>query len=461
MNAGLRDTVAMSIRTHLAAAALLLATGFSTCAFAGPPTPGTDVRRKVPGDVLRAVHSTLPDGRRVRRALLSPTFDPNLAVSAPTSVEVTFLWDAASFRNAFGYFTWRAGGASGATIEIVDRQLVFADASRDALRPGDTVKLRDADGEVRIFEPGTRIGFFVVADGASLESPLDDAPSEDPQVNAGLARGVFTTVDALNPEIAAGQPGKARHTAMLSMPGRAGFLKGQPFFVLGMEDARRDAGADQDFNDLVFVVRSTQVGALGGTHVLTAAPDVAGDTDPDGDGLHGLQDFFPEDATRGSVASHAPTTLAGRDAVPVPVATEQVLDAAGAVREIVATFHRDAQAAAEVLTLPGLPADARGTVFVERFLDTGEHVAPVHARLEGFLQPAASGKATLRYPRLFRAGEGGETRVIVRLDTRLPGWSAKRAFPWRLEGAPGAFTGPRKLPATPLLPQVWTLRPGR
>ncbi len=465
MNAGLRDTDPMSIRTHLTAAALLLATGLSTCAFAAPaaPTPGTDLRRKVPGDVLRAVQSTLPDGRRVRRALLSPTFDPNLAVSAPTSVEVVFLWDAASFRNAFGYFTWRAGGASGSNIEILDRQLVFADASRGALRPGDAVKLRDADGNVRIFEPGTRIGFFVVADGAGLADSADlaDAPSTDPKVNAGLARGVFTTLDALNPEIAAGQPGKARHIAMLSMPGRAGFLKGQPFFVMGMEDARRDAGADQDFNDLVFVVRSTQVDALSDTHVITAAPDVEGDTDPDGDGLHGLQDDFPEDASRGTVASHAPTTLAGRDAVPVPVATEQVLDAAGAVREVVATFHRDAQAAAEVLTLPGLPADARGTVFVERFLDTGEHVAPVHARLEGFLQPTAPGEAALRYPRLFRAGEGGETRVIVRLDAPLPAWSAKRAFPWRLEGAPAAFHGPRKLPATPLLPQVWTLRPGR
>ena len=30
-----------------------------------------------------------------------------------------------------------------------------------------------------------------------------------------------------------------------------------------------------------------------------------------------------------------------------------------------------------------------------------------------------------------------------------------------LEGAPAAFNGPRKLPASPLLPQVWTLRPGR
>ena len=144
-----------------------------------------------------------------------------------------------------------------------------------------------------------------------------------------------------------------------------------------------------------------------------------------------------------------------------PVATEKVLDAAGAVREIVATFHRDAQAEAEVLTLPGLPAGARGTVFVERFLDTGEHIDPVHARLESFLQAAAPGKATLRYPRLFRPGEGGETRVILRLDAPLPAWSAKQAFPWRLEGAAAAFAGPRKLPTTPLLPQVWTLRPGR
>jgi hypothetical protein len=215
----------MLIRTTLTAAALLLATGLSSSALAGPPTPGTDVRRKVPTGVLRAVHETLPDGRRVRRALLSPTFDPNLAVSAPTSVEVVFLWSAASFRNAFGYFTWRAGSAG---VEILDRQLVFADASRDALRPGDAAKLRDADGNVRIFEPGTRIGFFVIADGADLtEGPdLADTPSTDPQVNADLARGVFTTVDALNPEIAAGEPGKARHTAMLEMPGRAGFLKG-------------------------------------------------------------------------------------------------------------------------------------------------------------------------------------------------------------------------------------------
>ena len=490
-----------------AALALALTTGFAcaaeTAPVSAPRATGVSAalpRLRVPADVMTTLHAALPDHLAVSPALLSPTFDPNLTVSTPATVSVTFLWDGAVYHNAFGYFTWRAG-ADG--VEILDRQLVFPDASRASLRSGQTVQLRDADGDVRTFEPGTRIGFFLVADGWDGKAVRGFDP-ESPQIPAtesvvNARAGVLTTVDSLNPEIAAGAPRRARHTAMVRMPGEKGFLGGRPFYVMGMEDALRTGKADDDFNDLVFLVRADRavqavdgaadavdaanavdtpdaVDPLQATHVLTGLP---GTGDADGDGVVGLRDFFPNDPTRATVLTHPAGTLRSRDGVAVPVSTEQVIDGHGATRELVGTFHRDAQPDGDVVSFAHLPAGTSGTIRVERFTDTGEHSPIAQAPLSRYLVTEPDGRLTLRYPRFFAPGAGGEVRISVVFDTPVPAWSHKAVFPWHVEaaaplvdrhasglapygpirGASGALVDPQAV-APRIVPQMWRLHAG-
>jgi hypothetical protein len=407
----------------------------------------------------------LPEGRRVGRALLSPAFDPNLVVSQPTEVEVTLLRAKAAYRNAFGYFTWRVGPDG---VEILERRLVLEDASDRTLGPGATLVLRGPDGAPRTFEPGTRLGFFLIADAARRGLDGGPVPAETPAENARVAGGVFTTVDALNPEYRPGEPGRARHTAMVQLPGVAGFLDAAPFFALGFEDRdRRGAGrADDDFNDLVFAVRARTASALDETPVpRLSTPIAAPDADPDGDGHTGLDDFFPDDPHRATVFSGPTVTLRARDGG-VRVQTQRVRSADGRTLDLVATFARDAAAEAETLHLGGLPPEVTGRVVVERVSDDGTHRPPVEHDLAAFVKTTAArgglGRASVfSLPGLFAPGEGGEVRVALRFDAPLAVFPGRSEIPWRLDGvAPSArriLTGPEATPAS-ILPHPWRLR---
>ncbi|HKY63695.1 MAG TPA: DUF4114 domain-containing protein, partial [bacterium] len=110
--------------------------------------------------------------------------------------------------------------------ELQSREILFPNASREGsggeLKPGDTLSLGR-------FPAGTRIGFFLIADGAA-----------DP-------RETYYTLDALN-------PGDQRHLAMLALPDRE-------HVILGMEDLPAASG-DRDFNDLLFTLTTEPKSAL-------------------------------------------------------------------------------------------------------------------------------------------------------------------------------------------------------
>lgn len=429
------------------------------------PAAEPAARVALPAAVTMRLDAALPEGRRVGRALLSPAFDPNLVISAPTEVEVTFLRAKAAYRNAFGYFTWQLGPDG---VEILDRRLIVEDASARALGPGKALVLTDAAGAPRTFAPGTRLGFFVVADAARRGDDATAAPSTRPERNARLAGGVFTTVDALNPEYRPGEPGRARHTAMVGLPGVEGFMDGAPFYAMGFEDRLRGGRSDEDFNDLVFAVRSRTPEALDETPVpRLAAEHVAPDADPDADGHHGLDDFFPDDPHRATVFYGPTVVLRGRDGGIVRAQTQRVRAADGRTHDLVATFAREAGAEAETLTLGGLPAGARGRLVIERFADDGTHHPPVTRDLASLLKPARPGAGaspttvSLVVPELFGPGEGGEVRVALRFDTPLAVFPGKAEIPWRLAGVPPAarriVTGPEAAPVS-ILPHPWRLR---
>lgn len=182
----------------------------------------------------------------------------------------------------------------------------------------------------------------------------------------------------------------SRHAAMIPRPGVAGFLDGQDYVLLGFEESHRGlGGSDDDFNDLVVVITATPSTVKLGTSDLPLY-----DHDPDGDGLGGSLDDYPDDPTRALVQRYPASGHNGigledlypqvgdgdyNDAVVLYEYTH-VLDALGHVKDLQATFHLVARGGGHDhklgLHIPGLPLTATGSVRVERFLtdESGTHV---------------------------------------------------------------------------------------
>lgn len=350
------------------------------------------------GDALHDIGRMLPERPNAGAPFLSADLAGTFLVESDTTVTVTFAGETSHWRNTLGVFTW--DGADPPTV--LDRQLVFPDASLDVLQPGDTVTLRDALGEPRIFAAGTHLGFFMVADGRKSkdvkkwEATTALIPHDTAASNAAVGKGLATTVDALNPETAHGRADLARRAALVHTP----FLLDDavPTFVLGFESHHRtDARSDHDFNDVVVVVRGAGLEASG--DALTMASVHA---DPDGDGILGTDDAFPEDAARAQVRrvpSRGFTLLALDHGYPeagdgdfadavLAMAFDVVTDADGAVKEILGHFHLLARTLGTSdrfgLHMPGLPGDSSGLIQVERFLgdDAVTHQIEAVLRIE-------------------------------------------------------------------------------
>ena len=168
---------------------------------------------------------------------------------------------------------------------------------------------------------------------------------------------------------------------MIDMPGVPGFLDGNRYLLTGFEDQNRVVGSDNDFNDLVYVLQATPFTAVTVENVFTFAPG-----DPDGDGVTGVADHFPNDPRRARVARTPSTgiTMVGlEDEYPavgdsdyndcvVGYAFEVVSNAQGGITDILATFHLLARGSVHNhgvgLHLPGLPTGTTGTLQIERFL---------------------------------------------------------------------------------------------
>ncbi|GJM22438.1 MAG: hypothetical protein DHS20C15_23530 [Planctomycetota bacterium] len=338
---------------------------------------------------LESVADLLPEFPRAHAAWLDPDVNAELVLTQDSFVELVFVREDADRKHAIGHFTHSAGGA------VLDRQLDFPDlslADKGKLNPGDAVTLRDAAGDVRLFPAGTRLGFFLAAHGAKHPfikkwDPLTATlPYGDPAANGAVGDGVFSTLDAHNPEMAGGESDRARHAALIEVPGL--LPGGKPTFVLGFEAVdRREAHADHDFNDVIAIVR---LNAVDTDDILTLD-----DGDADGDKLDQSEDAFPTDAQRGSVLrvpGHGLRLMGLDEEYPdagdgdmndtvLGWAARLVLDATGDVKEIVFDAHllaRGSQNDHQLgLHFPGLPGGTNGSVSVERF--AGSASAPLES----------------------------------------------------------------------------------
>lgn len=257
---------------------------------------------------------------------IGPDATANLALDAEADVFVTFLHENTTLRSSVGFFTFQAAAVPQSPEEI-QPVIVFPNVSYsgsggsgDGLQAGDTLHLGR-------FPAGTIVGFVLVADGFDPNTGV--ALTVDPS-------RVFYTVAGVNPE---SDPSLRVHSVLLQDQAGQGF-------VLGFEDRLRgSSAADDDFNDVLFLVTTAPAGAAdeSGVVVLPQA------SDGDGDGVLDANDDFPDDPQRAFRVDYPSSSMSGtlafEDQWPAQgdydlndlvlrYGFEQVLNAAGAVKDL-------------------------------------------------------------------------------------------------------------------------------
>lgn len=193
---------------------------------------GSDERsEKFQGEVLPGLRELLgkavPEGKKLDDSL--HRLDPSkLVLSTAVDARVYFIGEGAGFANTLGINTEGVGVQGG------DPEIIFPNASSNGVKrtgnepllPGDFVELGKIDG-------GTKLDFFLIADGA----------------NGG--KNLFTTEASANPD-------KINHVITFAT------MYGS-YLILGFEDIL--GGGDRDFNDVLFAVDlgSVNIAALTGT----------------------------------------------------------------------------------------------------------------------------------------------------------------------------------------------------
>lgn len=209
----------------------------------------------LPSSVLSTIGDILPERSNAGAAYLSSVYSPNLEVVQACTAEIVFVWEGAGYWNSLGYFTY-VDNPDG-SLTITSRDLLIANMSfppQGAAQTGMVLSLRDELGGSRVFQPGEKIGFFLIANGYRSAGPLiaswqygqAGVPSLFPQENASIGLGCYTTLPRLNREAVVGDGSRSQHVAMLRMPGTPGFMNGEDYTLVGFEDLNRTSNSDDD-----------------------------------------------------------------------------------------------------------------------------------------------------------------------------------------------------------------------
>jgi hypothetical protein len=194
---------------------------------------------------------------------INPT---DLAVDRDVSAQVSWVSEGAGYNNSLGYYVVDAGG------RITGVQFLFANASQN--QPGATVPMA-----VDVAGPGSSLGFFIVADGFSLNGGYAGLDLSQGQLsfvyNLGQADERVATVNDAGSNISLVYTGLNGQTSVLSGPvyhttdrGGSSAINpdGQVHVASGLADAN-DPNVlrisfedlpnlgDRDFEDIVFDLR--------------------------------------------------------------------------------------------------------------------------------------------------------------------------------------------------------------
>lgn len=231
----------------------------------------------VSSELLNKISTALPEGRNV--TLTNPDYitndaGANISVVETGEVFVTFLHEGAGYRNGFGYFTYTGDTPTSRDdineiVLLPNASFFYSGGDSNGMRVGDTISLGT-------HVAGTKIGFFVIANGFTPYHGIKPWQSQD---------WVFYTIKDLNAET---NDELKAHTVML-YDDESGNI------VLGLEDIlRTNRGCDHDFNDVMFMVSASPSTAIDNS-IITVLPE---NLDSDNDGVLDANDDYPNDSER-------------------------------------------------------------------------------------------------------------------------------------------------------------------
>ncbi len=253
-----------------------------------------------PNDVISAkllsnINASLPEGNSVairNPGYLTASAESNLNIKEIADVWITFVHEGAGYQNSLAYFTYPTATPPQTTAAITTLKIVLPNASFSGSGGGMVSGNRVLIGR---FQPGTSIGFCLIANGWSDNTKV---------VGAGLNK--FFSIDALNPETS---PSLRRHSVLFK-DNESGV------YLVGFDDQRRDQASDNDFNDLMFYATSNPPSAISDVNVTP----IAKSNDQDGDGIDDTVDQFPTDPKRAYVnyypSANSYTSVAFEDTWP-------------------------------------------------------------------------------------------------------------------------------------------------
>ncbi len=205
---------------------------------------------ETPSDVVDAstfelTGNVLPEGYPV--PIYNPQyilggFDADIKITAQAEVWVTFVQEGAGYRNTLGFYTYTEGTAENKPADA-DITIIFPNVSAQnsggGLLAGNKVKLGS-------FEPGTRIGWVLIANGwngstvGSGNWKVFSNSAFNPETDAALQAHSVLLKDTLNDRI-----------------------------LLGFEDILRDRNdCDNDFNDAIFYVTANPIEAIDQSNIV-------------------------------------------------------------------------------------------------------------------------------------------------------------------------------------------------
>ena len=207
-----------------------------------------EVVDEVPKDVFRvelcetlnstvmAMLSESSNNKEKYPALFADNAQGHIVLKAESDVYISYVTESASVPSTLGFYTYTGGGPS--STDEVEREVAFPHVSSAVLTPGDSRRLGK-------FPAGTVIGFFLVVGGYHDNTVNWNKPTywTRPDWNDGGFRQhvLFSEQNCNN-------------------------------IVMAFEDKNIQKGADNDFNDIVFVISDNDSNQASTAFDLNAVP---------------------------------------------------------------------------------------------------------------------------------------------------------------------------------------------
>lgn len=238
----------------------------------GVPNYLTEDRDIVSQDILSLIANNLPESQPVPQYHPQYIADGTMTSTPLTDsaeVWITFVHEAAGYKNSLGYYTYPTGSTPTTASQISVHRVIFPNLSftnsGGNMTTGDKVYIGK-------FPPNTTIGWFLTPDGWTANSQLVTDKNNKPIRYSDRHLNTFTSNQYRN------------HVAQLVDPNRE-------LILLGFEDLNRPSG-DNDFNDAIFYITASPFEAINRNNMVETT--IVG-ADSDDDGVADGTDLRPND----------------------------------------------------------------------------------------------------------------------------------------------------------------------